>query len=143
MLSDSISEQVVREYFNKIIRKGHYFSYPVACDIIRSYIFKPKKEERLLNAIELVKKYNGIAKTKLYLMNNQSEDEAYSVLRKFNMALRELDELIINPVTIPKSWKSPWIPNLMCSYNLAVFDEVIFYISEVLAMRHIGKHISL
>ena len=141
MLSDSISEQVVREYFDKIIRKGHYFSYSVARDIISSYRFNRKKEERLLDAIKLVKKCKGIAKASLIC--NKSEDEAYMALRKFNKALRELDELLINPVTIPKSWKLPWIPNLMCSYNLAVYDEVIFYRSEVLAMRHIGKHISL
>ena len=147
MLSDRISEQVVREYFYKIIRKGHYFTYSGALAIIRSYGFKRKKEERLLYAIELVKECDGISKAKASLICNKSEDEAYMALREFNKALRELDELLINPVTIPRRWAADWgvkwLPNLMWTYDCSIGRNIILFQRESRAMQHINKYLSL
>ena len=141
MLSDKISEYVVREYFNKVIRKGHYFTYDGAYDIIKSYRFKRNKEERLLDAIDLVKECDGIANAKKHITCNKSKDEADIAIRNFNKALRELDDLLINPVTIPRRWNMTWIPNLMWAYCYSVYDEVILYHTENRAMQHIKKYL--
>lgn len=139
MLSDKISRCVVEDYFNKVIRKGHYFTYNGAYDIIRSYRFKHDKEERLLDTIDLVKDFNGIANAKKYLIYNKLKDEADIALKNFNKSLRELDDLLINPVTIPRRWNMVWLPNLIWTYGHACCYEVILYHTEARALQHIQQ----
>ena len=71
--------------------------------------FKLQKEHRLISTLEFVNSMRGIANAKSALKNADNSDE-------FNRSLRELNELGINPVTIPKDWGIKTIPNLLCTY---------------------------
>ena len=108
IITDEISERVTQKYFFKIIRKGDYFSYDIARKIVKSYQFKKKKETRILNTLELVKDHGGIAKAKAHLNNLE--------LDNFKRSLKDLDNIMVNPVTIPRRWNIPHIPNLLRAY---------------------------
>lgn len=39
------------------------------------------------------------------------------MLYLFNKALRELDEILISPITIPRRWNIAYLPNIIRLYN--------------------------
>lgn len=109
MFSDSLASKVLTRYFDKIIGTGNYYTLATARRMILWQNFKPKKEDRLISALEFVNRMRGIANAKAALKNTNNLDE-------FNRSLRELNELGINPVAIPKDWGIKTIPNLLCTY---------------------------
>lgn len=109
MFSDSLASQVLTRYFNKIIGAGNYYTLDAARKMILRRNFKLQKEHRLISTLEFVNSMRGIANAKSALKNADNSDE-------FNRSLRELNELGINPVTIPKDWGIKTIPNLLCTY---------------------------
>lgn len=141
MLQNKISENIVNDYLKKVVRKGHYFTIDGATQIIKSYKFKDKKQDRLLDTIELVKEHGGISKAKLSLLNSNAKEEYEKKLREFNKALRELDDLLINPVTIPRRWNIKWMPNIMFAYACAAYDEIFLGVREHEAMDCINRYL--
>lgn len=115
MFSDSLASEVITRYFNKIIGTGNYYTLATARKMILRQNFKPKKEDRLISALEFVNGMRGIANAKAALKNTNNLDE-------FNRSLRELNDLGINPVTIPKDWGIKTIPNLLGAYYNKLSD---------------------
>jgi hypothetical protein len=115
LLSDEISADVIQKYFNKIIRKGDYYTLDIAKRMVESKGFHPKKEARLINTLISINNKRGISKAK----ENLTERE----LEIFRRSIRELEDLRINPVTIPAEWGIKHIRNLLDAYYDKVSEE--------------------
>lgn len=122
MLSDDVSNSIVTKYYNKIIRKGDYYPLETAKRIVRDNRFQSQKEERLINALNLINRCRGISKAKAELRGEEFED--------FKRSMRELEALGINPVTIPREWGIRHIPNLLDTYNTMFLYEKLSEIKE-------------
>lgn len=129
VLSERFYEDIIRRVFNRVLRKGDYFTLDIARGIVESYCFRSSKEERMIEVLEAVNKSHGIAKAK----SKCREDE----LHRFNKALRDLDEIFVNPVTIPRRWGIDHIPNLLRAYYDAQCDEQLVPNKEYYARKHI------
>lgn len=108
MLSDEMCEKIITGYFNKTIGKGDYYSLVAAREKIKTFGFNQNREDRLLTALKLVSTHRGISKAKL----NLSEEK----LEEFKRSIKDLGELGINPVTIPRQRGIRFLPNLMSAY---------------------------
>ena len=136
MLSDQIVQTVVEDYFCKVVGMGHYLTFKEACDVIDSYNFMNKTKRQLKRTLEMIRDNKGIARTreKIYeSIDNQGDTNAMIV---FNKALRELDNLMINPVTIPESWNIKWIPNPMWAYKIRHDPSEEFLRKSCNALEH-------
>lgn len=131
VLSDRISEEIIKKYFYKIVRKGDYFTLDGAREIVESYNFRRDKEERLIYALEQISKARGIADVKSKMLGCDLDD--------FKQSLRDLDDILVNPVTIPKGWKIRHIPNLLRAYYDSVYDEQLISTSEYLILKRIDE----
>jgi len=134
LLSDTFALDMVYKYFYKVIRRGDYFTYDGARLIVRSHNFRRDKEDRLLKALEWVKDNRGIANTISKLTGRE--------LRNFKRSLRELDEIFVNPVTIPRRWNTKHIPNPLRAYEDCIFEEQILPIPEILFRERLEKYLS-
>lgn len=115
LLSYEYCIDVVSSYFNKVIRKGDWYTLQNAVSIIKSQHFNSQKEERLIDALQLVNQCRSVAKAKKTL---QACD-----LKVFKKTLKELSALNVNPVTIPKEKGIKHIPNLLYAYYDKVQEE--------------------
>lgn len=131
VLSDRFSEKIVRKYFYKVLRKGDYFTLEGARSIVESYNFRREKQERLIYALELVNECHGIEKAKSKLCGIDLAD--------FKKSLRDLDSILVNPVTIPRRWNIQHIPNLLRAYYDAIFEEELVPEEEYLARKRIEE----
>lgn len=134
ILSDKVYDDIVRRSIYKVLRKGDYFTLDGARSIVRSYNFRHDKEERIIDALELVNECHGIAKAKSRLCDSDLKD--------FNRSLRDLDDIWVNPVTIPRRWKTRHIPNLLRAYDDASYEEQLLFEQEHVARKHIDKYLS-
>lgn len=108
MLSAERCEEAIDDYFNAVIKPGHYYTFNTARRMIEARVNSWEKVVRLVNALKLVIDCNGIAAAKETL---QGKD-----LDEFRRSLRELGQLGINPVTIPPEMRLECIPNLLSDY---------------------------
>lgn len=133
MLSDDISEEIVKKYVYKILRKGDYFTLDGARSFVKSFNFRREKEARLLYALEMVNAYHGIANAKLNLHDSDLDD--------FNRSLRDLDSIFLNPVTIPRRWGIKYIPNLLNAfYNyIDPYPRYLMTATECLRKKHLDE----
>lgn len=131
VLSAHTYEPIIRKSIYKILRKGDYFTLDIARVIVESYHFKSSKEERMIEVLESVSESHGIAKAKSKLL----EDE----LPRFNKALRELDKILVNPVTIPRRWEIKHIPNLLRAYYDSIYEEQLMPCQENEALKRIKE----
>lgn len=131
VLSANIYEPIIRKSIYKILRKGNYFTLDIARDIVESYHFRSSKEERMIEVLESVNESHGIAKAKSKLR----EDE----FPRFNKALKELDKILVNPVTIPRRWDIKHIPNLLRAYYDSIYEEQLVSYQEYAAMKRIEE----
>jgi hypothetical protein len=115
LLSDDVSANEIQKCFNRIIRKGDYYPLETAKGMIRSKRFHRKKEERLIDTLDLITIRRGIAKAKEGLKDKKLEE--------FKRSLRELGDIKINPVTIPREWGIKKIPNLLDAYYDKISEE--------------------
>lgn len=131
ILSEASYENIIRKYFCRILRKGDYFTLDGARSIVESYDFRRDKEERIIYTLELINECHGIARAKSKLYGPDLDD--------FNRSLKDLDDLLINPVTIPRRWNIRHIPNLLRAYDDAVYEEQLIPKQEYLALKHIAE----
>lgn len=94
ILKDEILENITQKHFLKVLRKGDYFTINDARSIVESYNFRREKEERLIYALELVSDCRGIANAKSKLHGPDLDD--------FKRSMKDLDDILVNPVTIPR-----------------------------------------
>ena len=131
ILREAVLEEIIRKHFYKVLRKGDYFTISTARDIVGSYHFRPEKENRLLDALEMVSECRGIAKAKSRLYGPDLDD--------FKRSLNDLDDILVNPVTIPRRWGIQHIPNLFRAYVDSVYEEQLVSGQEYLAGRRIDE----
>lgn len=134
VLSDEISDDIIRKHFNRIIRKGDYFTLDGARSIVESYDLRRDREDRIVYALELINECRGIAKAKSKLHGPDLVD--------FNRSLKDLDTMLVNPVTIPRRWNIRHIPNLLQSYTDAIYEEQIISKEEHIAIEYINDFLS-
>ena len=82
----------------------------------------------------MVKDHGGIAKAKAQLNNLE--------LDNFKRSLKDLDDILVNPVTIPRRWNIPHIPNLLRAYYESPDDEVLITEEEYMARKKIEAVLS-
>lgn len=134
ILSNEIANQISRKYFFKIIGKGDYFILDLARKIVQSYHYRHDKEERMLFALEMVNQYHGIARAKSKLPVYELPD--------FKRSIKDLNSIMVNPVTIPRRWGMCHIPNLIRAYDNCVYEEEVLWQQEYLARQRIAEFLS-
>lgn len=134
MLSSRVSDRIIRKHFAQIIGRGDYFTLDGARSIVESYNYRSDKEERMIWTLEWIKKYHGIAKAKTKLHGPDQVD--------FKRSLKDLDSILVNPVTIPRRWNIKYIPNLLCVYDENIYEEALIPEQEYIAKQHIKEFLS-
>ncbi len=134
ILKDEIFESVIQKHLCRVLRKGDYFTIDDARKIVESYHFRREKEERMIDALEFVSEYRGIAKAKSKLYGPDLDD--------FKRSLNDLDHILVNPVTIPRRWKIRHIPNLLRAYYDSVYAEQLIPEDEYIARQRIDEILS-
>ena len=133
-LSSKVSDSVNRKHLAQIIGRGDYFTLDGARSIVESYNYKRNKEERLVKALELINECHGVAKAKAKLNGRDLTD--------FNRSLKDLDKILVNPVTIPRRWNIVYIPNPMRAYDNSIYVEELVPVQEHIARQHIIEFLS-
>lgn len=109
LLSADFSKKVISNYFSRVILGGDYYTLQYAIQLIQSYCFKGQKEQRLINTLNLINQCRGISKA----LDTLTDEES----RGFIYALNELEQIKINPVTMPKEFGIKRIPNILEAVN--------------------------
>lgn len=100
--------EIVSDYYKRVVGKGDWYSLSEAVRIIQSKNFNSQKEKRYIDALKCVSKCRSLAKAKASYQDND--------LIAFKKTLKELADLGINPVTIPREWNIKHIPNFIKAY---------------------------
>lgn len=108
MMSDEMCMNAIKNYYNKTIKPGDYYSYHYAERIILDQVSTGEKIYRLIDALKLIREKGGIANAKASMCGND--------LEKFRESLRDLRNLGINPVLIPDEWGIDHIRNLLDAF---------------------------
>ena len=132
VLQSKVSYDIVEKYIYKTLHKGDYFTLEIAKKIVESYNFRPEKETRLLYALEIISKARGIAAAKEKLSGLELDD--------FKRSLNDLDEILVNPVTIPIKWNIAHIPNPIRAYCDVIYEECLIPRGEYIALKHISNY---
>jgi len=111
LLSNEISKKIIMDNYARILRWGNYHTMKIAKAIIKSYKYCPSKEDRLIRVLELVKEKRSIYKARKSLQDDKM------AVAEFNRSLKELDNINVNAVTIPRSFKINYIPNILKHYD--------------------------
>ena len=133
-LSGKVSDIVNRKHFAKIIGRGDYFTLNNAKSIVKSYGYRRDKEDRLIFTLSKINDCHGVAKAKAKLHGPDVSD--------FNRSLKDLDSILVNPVTIPRRWNIRHIPNLLRAYDDSIYVEELIPEQEYIARQHIVELLS-
>ena len=117
-LSEDYCRKVMTDYFYRVIRRGSWYTYKDATREVARQNFNSQRKQRLIDALEFVSNCRSLAKAKSVLESSGMTKE----LVTFKSTLKDLDDLGINPVTIPKDWGIRFIPNLLTVYYYMVSD---------------------
>jgi len=101
--------------------------------MIEAHNFRQDKEDRLMFALEHVNLCRSIAKAKSKL---QGDD-----LKEFKRSLKDLDEIFVNPVTIPKKWGVKHIPNPLRAYHEHIYDEQLIFNNEFAFLQLLNEYL--
>ncbi len=110
LLTEDFCREIINYYFDITIRRSNWHSLQSAISLIKSHKFNAQKETRLIEALRLVNQCRSVAKAKAQY---QGDDLAAVA---FKRTLKDLSNLGINPVTIPKEWGIGHIWNLLDAY---------------------------
>lgn len=110
LLSNMLARDVIINYFDRVVMRGNYYTLKEATEMVLSRRFRESKEKRLIDTLNLISQQRGICNAKEYLHNIGGD------LHGFNLALHELAEENINPVTIPKRFGIKRIPCLLDAF---------------------------
>ena len=104
---------IISSYYEKVIGKGDWYTLSEAMQIIQSKNFYIQREQHYIDTLKYVSQCRSIAKAKASYQGNE--------LLAFKQTLKELADLNINPVTIPREWNIKHIPNFLKAY----FNELM------------------
>lgn len=99
----------INHYYKSTIGAGDWFSMEMAQKIIRGHRFHKQKRERLIAALRDVSQCRSLASAKAKYQDSD--------LAAFKRTLKDLADIGINPVTIPREWGISHIPNLLHTFN--------------------------
>ncbi len=133
MFSDDVSANVVRSYFNKVIRQGDYLTLDGARWMVAAHNFRRDKEDRLIFALELINECRSIVKAKKKLHGEE--------VKEFKRSLNDLDAILVNPVTIPRDWKINYIPHPLRAYYNHITEEQLVPKAEVLFDKLLAEYL--
>ena len=105
--------EIVSSYYEKVIGKGDWYTLSEAMQIIQSKNFYIQREQHYIDTLKYVSQCRSLAKAKASYQGNE--------LLAFKQTLKELADLNINPVTIPREWNIKHIPNFLKAY----FNELM------------------
>lgn len=108
----------INDYYKKTIGAGDWFSLAVAQRIIKAQRYNEQKRERLIDALRDVSQCRSLASAKA---KYQGSD-----LAAFKRTLKDLTDIGINPVTIPREWGIKHIPNLLHTFYDISGDRALF-----------------
>ena len=91
------------------IGAGDWYSLSAAQKIIEKRGYNKQRRERLLSVLREVSQCRSLAEAKA---KHQGDD-----LRDFKRTVKDLADIGINPVTIPREWGFKHIPNLLHTFN--------------------------
>lgn len=109
LLSHRTCSTLINSYYNATIGAGDWFCLSEAKKIIERHKYHRQKEERLIDALREVSQCRSLASAKA---KYQGSD-----LAAFKRTLKDLADIGINPVTIPRAWGISHIPNLLHTFN--------------------------
>jgi len=115
LLAPDMCGKIIREYFKKTIGMGDWYTLQEAFKKIAACNFNSQKENRLCSALQEVSQCRSLSKAKA---KHQGND-----LDAFKRTIKDLSDIGINPVTIPKEWGVAHIPNLMRAYDYKVVED--------------------
>ncbi len=153
LLTDSVAEDVATSYYNKIIRKGDYFTLDGAEYIVKSYGFNSQKEERMIYALGLISERRSIHNALKHLKKEAERVDGYDKfsvelrkvkekkIKQFKKSLDDLDEILVNPVTIPTRWNIKHIINPLRAYYNQTYEQLIST-AEADALNHINDYLN-
>lgn len=101
-LEESVSANVLEHYFKKTVGSGDYYSLTKAKEIVENHPFKKSTKFALLETLDLVSQKRGIWKAKNVILDQE----------QFEIQLKKLHDIGVNPVTIPKAWGIDYLPSL-------------------------------
>ncbi len=108
LLSDKQAKYIIERYYKKTIMMGDYYTLKEAKKKIELNCYSEKKKKYFIDVLVIIAKSRGVMKAKEKL----SKEERI----KFEKALKELQKIGINPVTLTKRSKIHCIPNLLENY---------------------------
>lgn len=109
LLSYQACMKQINHYYKSTIGAGDWFSMERAQKIIRGHRFHKQKRERLIEALREVSQCRSLASAKAKYQDSD--------LAAFKRTLKDLADIGINPVTIPREWGISHIPNLLHTFN--------------------------
>lgn len=102
-----VCEDILRKYYNKTIGCGDYYTLQEARKIINDKNFRLDTKQRMIEVLNLINQKRNVSKAKEEYKNN------FGTKKEFNTILKKINEIGINPVTIPISWGIACLPNLI------------------------------
>lgn len=100
---------IITKYYWNTIGRGDWYTLSKAISMIQDQHYNRQKEKRLIDVIRLVNTCRSVSKARETLSGDK--------LRVFNLTLKDLMSISINPVTIPREWGIPYIRNLLNEYT--------------------------
>lgn len=101
---DTLSLNILVDYYRKTVGFEDYYSLPVAKNLIREAEVKEKDKRKMYDVLALISMKRSVWKAR---------DEYKHGNKEFNSVLKQIKKLGINPVTIPVGWKVKHLPNLI------------------------------
>ena len=123
-LNHEIAQEVISDYFLKVIKTGDYYSLKEAGKLIDSTKWRQSKKDNIKNWLRLIVQAGSISKAK-GAFNVGTKLKGFKTVVKgsdatFNNYLNSCKEINLNPVTIPKEWNIKMLPNPgRCAFIIA------------------------
>lgn len=103
-LSEQVSKQQIKYYYNNTIGTGDYYKLSKAIKIVEDSKYTPRTKEKLIEVLKAINKSRSIWKAR--------EKSNYNC-SCFNRYLNQLRALGVNPVTIPCRWNNDKLDNII------------------------------
>lgn len=120
-------KEIITYYFKKIIGTGDWYSLSHAVSIIKSKNYNAQREQRLIETLKFINQCRSVFQASQYYTGKDYV--------KFLNTLKELNQININPVTIPQNWGIKHIPNLLNTYfykkALTLSDNIFTQIGDM------------
>lgn len=118
LLGDPTCLKQINDYYKSTIGGGDWFSLPAARRIVKAQHFNSQKEKRLLDTLYEVNRCRSLAMAKVKPQG--------SVLEAIKRSQKDLADIGINPVTIPREWGIKHIPNLLHTFYDISGDRALY-----------------